>query len=360
MRAKRVDTRGFTLVELLVVIAIIGILAGFLLPAIGRARFSARMGRVRADLRALADACDAYFSENGTYPPMGNDWVRIGPNGLQSMGPGHITSRYVEGNRVFYPSEDVGTDGEGPFKLSLADPSDPQWIVNPAYSGPDADGSEGNYKLDPGEDIGLDLIEPTDGEYATGRTYEAGSPSGADTDGTEGNGRLDGLVFARLLGVDATAQAGMEDEIFQGSGQFYHYYPGRREGPPADLTGFASLQTLTPVYTACVVYSVGPDQSDSGLHNYYTATQRETNGGGADRYVGDPSDDGSGTANAYSDNDGIRIEQSINETRSGQTGERVFDYDYRLERQARGPDLTFALPSAPREGDGVMMLVRGG
>ena len=67
--AARKPDHGFTLIELLVVVAVIAILAGILLPVLGRAKESARRIECLNNLKQWGTALTAYASDNDEYIP---------------------------------------------------------------------------------------------------------------------------------------------------------------------------------------------------------------------------------------------------------------------------------------------------
>ncbi|HKS06896.1 MAG TPA: prepilin-type N-terminal cleavage/methylation domain-containing protein [Gemmatimonadaceae bacterium] len=61
------NRKGFTLIELLIVVVIIGILAAIAIPKFANTKEKAYVAAMKSDLKNLATAQEAYFSDFTTY-----------------------------------------------------------------------------------------------------------------------------------------------------------------------------------------------------------------------------------------------------------------------------------------------------
>ena len=94
---------GFTLVELLAVISIIGVLVGLLLPAIQRARESARSTQCKSNLRQIGIAMTRYLDqqgERGTFPTTARLPRTLNPEKLPALYD--VLAPFCEKNREIF------------------------------------------------------------------------------------------------------------------------------------------------------------------------------------------------------------------------------------------------------------------
>jgi len=87
---------GFTLIELLVVIAIIGILAAMLLPALNKARATAKKASCLNNVKQITLACIMYANDNDEQLPIGITYQSESPMYVKNADGSQVTNFFQD------------------------------------------------------------------------------------------------------------------------------------------------------------------------------------------------------------------------------------------------------------------------
>ncbi len=105
------NKKGFTLIELMIVVVIIGILAALAIPRFMAASKKAKVSEAKGILKQVYVASEAYYQENGEYPPTGTFNDASSKNDTWNAITGLVVDRPSGYPRFTYSIETGGTAG---------------------------------------------------------------------------------------------------------------------------------------------------------------------------------------------------------------------------------------------------------
>jgi type II secretion system protein G len=111
------NKKGFTRIELMIVVVIIGILAALAIPRFMAASKKAKISEAKGVLKQIYTAAEAYYQENGQYPPAHSGGAGAGFNNAATKNDswtpigGLVVDRPSGYPRFSYWVQTGGTDG---------------------------------------------------------------------------------------------------------------------------------------------------------------------------------------------------------------------------------------------------------
>jgi prepilin-type N-terminal cleavage/methylation domain-containing protein len=89
LKKRNLGNKGFTIVELLIVIVVIGILALLVITTYSGIQAKARNAKRQTDIQSVQTQLEAFFSQNGYYPSLGNmndaSWLNTNMKSLDTI-----------------------------------------------------------------------------------------------------------------------------------------------------------------------------------------------------------------------------------------------------------------------------------
>lgn len=196
--------RAFTLIEMLVVISIIAILAGMILPALGRARYEARVSKCMNNLRQIGIALTVYSQHYGDgkpcdYPP----WLTMLTTSIDGSKP------YLDDPRVLECPNDATKGAEGGRPDTMTDTNGK---VIDQFSMADIDRHSGPLNGTGPNDVRCSYLFEMNGEPCDWIYWNMSPPIGAGSDGSVPDGdewQWTAPTWAEFLALADTNQNGI-------------------------------------------------------------------------------------------------------------------------------------------------------